>query len=125
MPDNKMNEYLESSFEGVRRIADMDTVIGKPINTPSGVTVIPISKITMGFASGGLDYGVRRFTSPNNSGVGGGTGVTITPMGFLTVSPDAEVKLIPLSSTTSGIDKVASILEQAPDIIGRIKDSLS
>ena len=125
MPDNKMNEYLESSFEGVRRIADMDTVIGKPINTPSGVTVIPISKITMGFASGGLDYGVRRFTSPNNSGAGGGTGVTITPMGFLTVSPDAEVKLIPLSSTASGIDKVASILEQAPDIIGRIKDSLS
>ena len=125
MHDNKMNEYLESSFEGVRRIADMDTVIGKPINTPSGVTVIPISKITMGFASGGLDYGARRFASPNNSGAGGGTGVTITPLGFLAVSPNADVKLIPLASAASGIDKLTSILEQAPEIIGRIKDSLT
>ena len=125
MPDNKMNEYIETSFEGVKRFADMDTVIGKPIHTPSGVTVIPISKITMGFATGGLDYGAKTFARPHNSGAGGGTGVTITPLGFLTVSPAAEVKLVPISDSSSGIDRIASLIENAPELIGRIKDSLS
>lgn len=125
MPDNKMNEYLEASFDGIKRVTDMDTVIGRPINTPSGVTVIPISKITMGFASGGLDYGAKKFTPAHNSGVGGGTGVTITPLGFLTVGPDAEIKLVPLSDSASGIDKVASLIERAPELIDRIKGSLS
>ena len=125
MSDSKMNEYLEASFEGIRRVADMDTVIGKPINTPSGVTVIPISKITMGFATGGLDYGAKKFTPAHNSGAGGGTGVTITPLGFLTVSPSADVKLVPLADSVSSIDKVASLIEHAPELISRIKDSLS
>ena len=125
MPDSKMNEYLESSFEGIRRVADMDTVIGRPINTPSGVTVIPISKITMGFATGGLDYGTKKITTTHNSGAGGGTGVAITPLGFLTVSPTADVKLIPISDTATGVDKLANLIEHAPDLINRIKNSLA
>lgn len=125
MPESKMNEYLESSFEGIRRFTDMDTVIGKPINTPSGVTVIPVSKITMGFASGGVDYGARKLSTQQGSGAGGGTGVTITPLGFLTVSPTAEVKLVPLNDSSSGVDRLASLIEHAPELIGRIKDSLT
>lgn len=120
-----MNEYMEASFDGIRRVADMDTVIGRPINTPSGVTVIPISKITMGFATGVLDYGAKKFTPPHNSGGGGGTGVTITPLGFLTVSPSAEIKLIPLGDSASGVDKITNLIEHAPELIARIKDSLS
>ena len=120
-----MNEYLEASFDGIRRVADMDTVIGKPINTPSGVTVIPISKITMGFATGGLDYGAKKFAPAHNSGAGGGTGVTITPLGFLTVSPTADIKLVPLSDSGTGVDRVASLIEHAPEIIERIRNSLT
>lgn len=125
MSDNRMSEYLDASFDGIKRVADMDTVIGKPINTPSGVTVIPISKITMGFASGGLDYGVKKLSPPHSTGAGGGTGVSITPLAFLTVSPTADVRLIPLADTTSGIDRVASLIERAPELIERIKDSLT
>ena len=120
-----MNEHLDASIESVKNIAGMDTIIGKPINTPSGVTVIPISKIAMGFASGGLDYGAKKFTPPHSSGSGGGTGLTITPLGFLTVSPSAEVKLVTLSDSNTGIDKVTSLIERAPELIERIKDTLS
>ena len=125
MSDNKLNEYFEFSLDSMKRVADMDTVIGKPINTPSGVTVIPVSKITMGFAGGGLDYGARKLASQHAGGTGGGTGVTITPLGFLTVSPDAEVKLVPLNDSSVGIERIASLIEHAPDVIEKIKNSLT
>ena len=54
--ENKLQEIIQSSLENIRSMIDANTVIGNPINTPSGTVIIPISKISMGFASGGLDF---------------------------------------------------------------------
>jgi uncharacterized spore protein YtfJ len=55
MTDNRVSEIIKSSLDGIKSFTDMENVIGAAINTPSGVTVIPVSKITLGFAGGGVD----------------------------------------------------------------------
>ena len=119
-----MSDIIKASLEGIRSFTDMDTVIGGAINTPSGVTVIPVSKISMGIATGGVDYGTKKHTDQNFGG-GGGTGLSITPVAFLTVGRDAEVSLIHVNSTATEVDRIASLIEHSPDIIERIKGALS
>ena len=123
MADKKINEYLDSSLDSIGRITDMNTIIGTPINTPSGVTVIPVSRVAFGFASGVFDCSGKKFNNLQNSG-GGGTGILITPLAFLTVGPGGDVKLISLNDTTEKIDRTLDIIENIPTIIERIKKSL-
>ena len=121
-----MSEIIKSSLDGIKDFTDMETAIGTPIQTPSGVTVIPVSKVSVGLATGGLDFGQKRLTANQSFGGGGGTGVSITPVAFLTVSKDAEVNLIPISAASqSGIDRTISLIERSPDIIKKIKEILS
>ena len=125
MSDNKMSEIIKASTEGIKSFAGMDSVIGNAINTPSGVTVIPVSKITMGIATGGIDYGEKKALPNQNFGGGSGTGISISPVAFLTISPDTSVNLIPINNKKTGQDKIFSILEKTPEIIQKLKGNLS
>ena len=125
MAESKMSDIIRASVEGIKSFTDVDTVTGNAIHTPSGVTVIPISKITVGFATGGLDYTARRRENKENFGGGGGTGVSITPIAFLTVGKNSEINLIPLTNMNNGVERVVSLIEHAPEIIEKIKDTLS
>ena len=125
MSETKMSDIIKASLEGIRDLTDMETAIGDAITTPSGVTVIPVSKVTMGIATGGIDYATRKLTTPQNFGGGGGTGMSITPIAFLTVSPNAEVGLIPIASQDNDIDKISKLIERSPEIITKIKGILS
>ena len=91
--ESSIKEIIRSSLDQVRTIIDADTVVGKQILTPSGTVIIPISKVSMGFASGGLDLPVHNEEGTKNFGGGGGTGVTVTPVGFLTVTPEGDLLL--------------------------------
>ena len=119
-----MSDIIKASMESIKSFTDTDTVIGNAITTPSGVTVIPISKVTVGIATGGIDYGTKRLTYPQNFGGGGGTGLSITPIAFLTVSRDSDVNLIHLNSS-SELDRITSLFERSPEIIEKIKNVLS
>ena len=119
-----MSEIIRASLEGVRSFTDMDTVVGNAINTPSGVTVIPVSKVSMGIATGGVDYGTKSTHNPQNFGGGGGTGLSITPVAFLTVGRDAEVNLIHVNGQRTDVEKIADLIEKSPEIIEKIKNSL-
>ena len=121
-----MSEMIKTSLDGIKSLTDMDTAFGSAINTPSGVTIIPVSKIKLGFASGGLDFTGKRFPSDKNFGGGGGTAVSITPVGFIAVGKNAEVSMIPITdSGDSGIERLVSLIEHSPEIIERIKGILS
>ncbi len=121
-----MSDIIKTSLEGIRNFTDSENAIGAPIQTPSGVTVIPISKVSIGFATGGLDYNTKRLMGNQNFGGGGGTGVSITPIAFLTVGKNAEVNLIPVNtSPISSIDHAISLIEKSPEIIQKIKNTLS
>lgn len=120
--ESSVKNILSDSLERIRTIIDANTVVGNPIHTPSGTVIIPISKVSMGFASGGLDLPAKSEEGRKSFGGGGGTGVTVLPIGFLTVYPDGKAEMLPLNPEKSGpIEQVADILEQAPDIIARIK----
>ena len=96
--ENKLQEIIAASLENIRSMVDANTVIGDPINTPQGTTIIPVSKISLGFASGGLDYASKTEEAVRarlqNFGGGGGTGLSVVPVGFLVVSPDGSVDMI-------------------------------
>ena len=103
----------------------MQTVIGNAINTPSGVTVIPVSKVSMGIATGGVDYGAKKVSPSQSFGGGGGTGLSITPIAFLTVSQNAEINLIHINGSDSSIDRISDLIEHSPQIIEKIRTALS
>lgn len=119
--ESSIKQIINSSLEQIRTIIDADTVVGKQITTPSGTVIIPISKISMGFASGGLDLPGEKDNAKNFGG-GGGTGVTVNPIGFLTIYPDGKVEMLPLvQDKATPIEQVADLLDHAPDILTRIK----
>ena len=125
MTENRMGDIIKASMDSIKSFTDMETVIGNAITTPSGVTVIPVSKVAMGIATGGIDYVGKKERYEQNFGGGGGTGVAITPVAFLTVSPDAEISLIHINQNSSGdVDKIVSLIERSPEIIEKIKNAL-
>ncbi len=126
MAENKMSDMIRASLDGIKDFTDVDTVFGKAITTPNGVTVIPVSKISVGFATGGLDYQSKRPIAPTNFGGGSGTGVSITPVAFLTVGANAEVNLIQIGmGQTSALDRACDLIENSPAIIEKIKNTFS
>lgn len=125
MSENKMNDIIKASLEGIKGFTDLETSIGKAITTPSGVTVIPVSKVTMGIATGGIDLGDKNQISAQNFGGGGGSGLSITPIAFLTVGKDGEINLIQINNTSSEIERISNLIEKSPQIIEKIKNALS
>lgn len=122
--ENKMGDIIRASLSGIKDFADAEGAIGTPIHTPSGVTVIPVSKVSIGFATGGLDLGTRKVTNQSFGG-GGGSGVSITPVAFLTIGRNAEINLVPINGTGGGLDHALSVIEKSPEIIQKIKNALS
>lgn len=125
--ENKLQEIIQSSLENIRSMIDANTVIGNPISTPSGTVIIPVSKISMGFASGGMDFNGKNEEAMRarlqNFGGGGGTGLSIAPVGFLVVGADGNVDMINvgMEAQNGAIEQVAGVIERSPEIIAKIK----
>lgn len=132
---NKLGDITKTSLESIRSMLDANTIIGDPIETASGTCIIPISKISVGYASGGLDYAkkdapqVNGKPANNNFGGGGGTGLTVTPVAFLIVASDGNVNILNVNSPTSvpvaapvdTVSQIVGFLERSPELIERIK----
>ena len=121
---SEMNEIIRESLDGIKGFADSDAIIGKSINTSSGVTIIPVSKLTVGYLGGGVDYGTKKLSQSQNFGGGSGAGVSISPVAFLTVKGDT-VNLIPLSEQRGNTDRMSSLIEKTPEIIKLFKNNMS
>lgn len=125
MADTNIGSIIGAAVDNLKELAGTETVIGNPIVTANGTTVIPVSKISIGIASGGIDYHSKK-PQPKNSknfGGGGGTGVNIAPVAFLVLQPDGRVELLPIASNggNATIDKVTSLIERSPEIIEKLK----
>lgn len=113
MSDNNIKGIMDTTMDKLRAMVDADTIIGTPI-VQGGVTIIPISKASFGLATGGSDFPSK--TSSGLFGGGGGAGVTITPVAFLTVHND-NVNVIQIYKDASSVDRAISL---APELIDRI-----
>ena len=132
--NNRIGDITKTSLDSIRAMLDPNTVVGNPIETASGTTIIPISKVSVGYASGGIDYAGKKDVSnkPNNFGGGGGTGVSVTPVAFLVVNKDGDVSVLNVTSgaastaaPTDAVSSVVGFLERSPDLIERIKGVFS
>ena len=124
--ENKLQEVVQSTLAQIRNMIDANTVIGNPIETSSGTTIIPISKVAFGFATGGLDYNDKNGGAqgkPQNFGAGGGTGVSVQPIGMLCIDKEGRVDLINIGvkNPTDPMEQIADILDRSPEIIAKVK----
>ena len=112
MEENKINALMDMTVSKIRQLVDADTIIGKPISTPDGITVIPVSRMSFGIGTGGTtgSKGIS-FTGGN------GAGVKVEPVGFFVIK-DGTCRMISVnSSPLSTMDRVVKMM---PDVLDRI-----
>ena len=126
--NNSFNDALKTALNNLSDIAGTDTIIGDPMTTPNGTTIIPVSKVAVGFATGGSDF-VGKHSKDTNvansfSGAGGG-GITVSPVAFLVISPEGDAKVLninnPMDSNADLGTSVVSLRNKTPTIIDKIK----
>ena len=108
---SKLGDMTKSSLDSIKAMLDANTIIGDPIQTPVGTTIIPISKITVGYASGGIDYAKKDAPqNSHNNNFGGGGKVDILNVNTPTQTGSADA-----------VSSVVGFLERSPELIERIK----
>ncbi|MGN0171498.1 MAG: GerW family sporulation protein [Acutalibacteraceae bacterium] len=112
--EKSVHSLLGVSIDKIKEMVDVNTVVGNPISTPDGTTIIPVSRISYGFASGGSDL-------PNKAnrdifGGGSGAGVNVTPVAFLVISK-GDVKLLPVVAKPETANSVVSMV---PDLVDKV-----
>ena len=113
---SSLNELMRSTMEKIHEMVDTNTIIGEPITTPDGVTLIPISRVSFGFGAGGGDYGKNQPQA--NFGGGSGAGVKIEPVAFLVVK-DGTTRVLPVAMPP--VSTVDRIVEMVPDVVDRVE----
>lgn len=124
--ENKLQEVVQATLAQIRNIIDADTVIGTPVETASGTTIIPVSKVAIGFATGGLDFNDKSGGStskPQNFGAGGGSGISVQPIGLLCVSKEGDVDFINIGvkNPSDPVEQISDLIDRTPEIIAKIK----
>ena len=113
MEDNRINELMESTVSRIRQLVDTNTIIGSPIQTPDGITVIPVSRVSFGFATGGASGSKNvSFTGAN------GAGVKVELIGFFVIK-DGNCRMISIAPPPSST--MERIVELVPEVLDRIE----
>ncbi len=109
---------MENTIAKIREMVDVNSVIGNPITTPDGVTIIPISKVSVGFAGGGSDFVSKNSNKHENPfGGGAGGGVKVNPIAFLVVK-DGNVRMLPVAAAAN--TTADRIVEMVPDVLDKV-----
>lgn len=114
MSQGHIEGILSSSLENLKTLVDANTIIGEQITTPDGTTIIPVSKVTFGFASGGSDLPTAK--PKDMFGGGSGAGVTIQPLAFLVIGKEG-VKLLQVEKFDGSVDRAVNMV---PEVIDKI-----
>ena len=111
---NSISAMMEASMDKIRQMVDSNTVVGEPINTADGVTLIPVSRLSFGFGCGGGDYGKQ----PDKVGAAAAAGVRVEPMAFLVVK-DGVTRMLPVAAPA--ITTVDRAIELVPQVLDRVE----
>ena len=131
MADMPLSEVIKTSLENIKNDLDANTVIGEPITVLEDTAIVPISKISVGFASAGAEYNGKKELKNKNFGGGGGTGVTMTPLCFIVVRRDGEVRMLNVDQNSGYngnegyvgiVNAIDELLNKAPGMIEKVKD---
>lgn len=117
MSEHPIQGLMNTALQNIRNMIDVNTIIGDQITASDGTIIIPVSKVSLGFASGGSD--IPNKTAQEAFGGGSGAGVSITPVAFIVVS-NGDVKLMQISQSTSAADKAVSLVPELFDKITKL-----
>ncbi len=115
--EHPIGNLMDTTMAKIKEMVDVNTIVGDPITSPDGTLIIPVSKVSYGFAAGGSDLPTKK-ENKDCFGGGSGAGVTIQPVGFLTVYK-GEVQLIPIEKYEGAPDRIVSLI---PEVIEKVKD---
>lgn len=120
MEKRPVSDFISTTMEKVREMIDTNTVIGQPIKTDDGITLIPVSKISFGFAGGGSDFQTKYSGNGKQDPFGGGTGagVKVTPVAFVVIK-EGSVRIMNIAPPASGA--ADRLVEMIPDVIDKIE----
>ncbi len=114
MAEHPIQGLMGVTMDKIREMVDANTIIGSPIAVEGGTTIIPVSKVTFGFASGGSDIGAQ--AAKDMFGGGSGAGVSVTPIAFLVVK-DGNVRTVQLSEYVTSVDRAIGMI---PDLVDKV-----
>lgn len=122
--NHPLSEMLGDTMSKIREMIDVNTVVGAPITTPDGVTIIPVTKVSIGYGGGGSDFATKNYPAGRDNAFGGGAGagVTITPVAFLVIRGE-NVRMLPIAEPAS--TSVDRLIELLPDILDKSDDFLA
>ena len=112
---NSVPNMMEGMLPKIREMIDANTVMGTPVTTPDGTTIIPISKVSIGFGGGGSDFATNKGGNPFGGGAGGG--VKVTPVAFIVVS-EGNVRMLPVAQAAN--TTADRLVEMIPDTLDKV-----
>lgn len=121
MSEKSIESMMGTTLDKIKEMADVNTVVGDPITTADGTIIIPISRVSYGFASGGSDLPSKSQPNRELFGGGAGAGITISPVAFLTIC-QGNVRLLQLDPFNSSVDR---IIGMAPGFMDAITNLLN
>lgn len=119
MAEHPIQGLMNVTMDKIRQMADSNTIIGKPIKTDDGTTILPVSRISFGFASAGTDFDGKNAANKDLFGGGSGAGVNIQPVAFLVVK-DGCVRTIQLSDGSNTVDRALTMLPELVDKVSAL-----
>ncbi|MBM7614046.1 GerW family sporulation protein [Alkaliphilus hydrothermalis] len=135
MSEHPIESLMKTTMESIKEMVDVNTIVGDPVETPDGTVIIPISKVSFGFASGGGDYTVEKEKGKEEKGEdkgdvkkitpsgkfpfagGAGAGVSVQPVAFMIVG-NGQMKLMPVDQRANTLDNIISM---APKVLQDIQ----
>lgn len=122
---NPIEGLLNVSMDKIKAMVDVNTIVGDPVTTPDGTTVIPVSKVSFGFGAGGSEFAqnVKENSDADGKmfGGGAGSGVSINPIAFLVIGKD-NVRIMPITNSVTTADR---IIDAVPDLLNKINGFIS
>ena len=115
--EHPIGNLMDTTMNKIKEMIDVNTIVGEPITSPDGTLIIPVSKVSYGFASGGSDLPTKK-ENKDCFGGGSGAGVTIQPVAFLTVYK-GDVKLISVDKFEGTPDRLVGMI---PEVIDKVKE---
>ena len=117
LPDHPIDGLMKTTLDSIGQMIDVNTILGDPVETPDGSVIMPVSRVTFGFAAGGSDWTAESPSASNGSpfGGGGGAGISLNPVGFLVVG-NKQIRFLPVTSDAV-FDR---LLDVVPDVLTRM-----
>ena len=112
MAEHPINGLMGVTMDKIRELVNSDTIIGEPVSLPDGTTILPVSRVTFGVATGGSDFAANQ--SKELFGGGSGAGVTVAPVAFLVVK-DGNVRTIQLADPNNSLERAITMLPELVD----------